>query len=206
MRMLVAATCAGLFLECAAFAPCAPAQGPVARRGVLPLSMTAQEPVVCRRGALAGALSSSLGLLVLPAASGAEDEKPLIPESEMLKPPKNSCEQGVGGKCTELAEGNPLILKLQKSSAENRLKYQKQNLESYWNRNYKDFFDAACTGKDTKCGFEQTADGKWIVKDKKAANGGSRFALKAFKDRGVDYEGAEAAKGSGIPPAFKEDK
>lgn len=93
-----------------------------------------------------------------------------------------------------------------------RLKYQKQELESYWNRNYKDFFDSACTAKDTKvpgharvvsiclmplptlsraravtrtrslirhttslilfalivqCGFEQTADGKWRVIDKK---------------------------------------
>jgi hypothetical protein len=31
-----------------------------------------------------------------------------------------------------------------------RLKYQRQELESYWNRNYKDFFDSACTAKDTK--------------------------------------------------------
>lgn len=91
--------------------------------------------------------------------------------------------------------------------SQKRLKYQKQELESYWNRNYKDFFDSACTAKDTKvpaparvdsnayslraraftrtrslirhttslilfalivqCGFEQTADGKWRVIDKK---------------------------------------
>jgi hypothetical protein len=44
----------------------------------------------------------------------------------MIKPPANSCAQGVGGKCKELAEGNELILKLQQRSAENRLKYQKQ--------------------------------------------------------------------------------
>ena len=31
-----------------------------------------------------------------------------------------------------------------------RLKYQRQELESYWNRNYKEFFDSACTAKDTK--------------------------------------------------------
>lgn len=86
------------------------------------------------------------------------------------------------------------------------MKYQKQNLESYWNRNYKDFFDAACTGKDTKCRFEQTADGKWAVTETSKTGGGSRFGLKAFKDRGVDYEGAEAAKGSGIPPPFKKDE
>ena len=36
-----------------------------------------------------------------------------------------------------------------------RLKYQKQELESYWNRNYKDFFDYACNAYD-KAGPSRT--------------------------------------------------
>lgn len=43
-----------------------------------------------------------------------------------------------------------------------------QELEAYWRKNYKDFFDAACTGYDQKCDFKENADGTWSVgvKDK----------------------------------------
>lgn len=130
---------------------------------------------VSRRSAV-GAFA--LGALSFgPSMANADGEKPLVPgtfqsflrqlyakvteltwndflpahaEGELIKPPANSCAQGVGGKCEELAEGNPLILELQKKSAQNRLKYQKEELESYWNRNYKEFFDTTCSQKDTK--------------------------------------------------------
>ena len=46
------------------------------------------EANISRRGALAAALS------VVPAIASAEEERPMIPESEMIKAPKNSCEQG----------------------------------------------------------------------------------------------------------------
>jgi len=55
------------------------------------LVMSAQksEANISRRGALA-----AVALSVVPAICSAEEERPLIPESEMIKPPKNSCEQG----------------------------------------------------------------------------------------------------------------
>ena len=37
------------------------------------------------------------------------------------------------------------------------------------------------------------------AEERKKAEAGSGIKLKAFKDRGIDYEGAAAAKGSGIP-------
>ena len=212
-------------------------------------SMAATPPAVSRRQAV-GALGFGAFSLV-PALANADSEKPLVPAGEMIKPPANSCAQGVGGKCEELAEGNPLILELQKKSAENRLKYQKQELESYWNRNYKEFFDSACTAKDTKvlthaphphclplpvcppragsrwrahtlahtspstllglqCGFEQTADGKWRVTDKKVRTsgqarlrrrdaererGGSRERERSERARACSAQGKERAEG-----------
>ncbi|EKX33819.1 hypothetical protein GUITHDRAFT_155928 [Guillardia theta CCMP2712] len=116
-----------------------------------------------RRSIVAGILSVGGAFLAGPVLA---EDRPKIPEDQMIKPPSNSCAQGVGGKCEELAEGNPLIMELQKRSAANRLKYQKEELESYWNRNYKDFFDNSCTAQNRKCNFVQREDGTWAVIDK----------------------------------------
>ncbi len=43
-------------------------------------------------------------------------------QSEKALPP-GSCAQGVGGKCEELSEGNPLIKELQARSAKNRIRF-----------------------------------------------------------------------------------
>mmetsp|Transcript_38920 Transcript_38920/g.60663 ORF Transcript_38920/g.60663 Transcript_38920/m.60663 type:complete len:184 (-) Transcript_38920:207-758(-) len=136
-----------------------------------PSALCMQGENLGRRSALKtfGTSALSLGFVSLVAgqAAGAEEaggDRPLIPDSELIKPRADGCAQGVGGKCTELAEGNPLILKLQEKSSKNRLKYQKQELESYWNRNYKDFFDASCNNWNKDCQFEQIAPGKWRVR------------------------------------------
>ena len=153
------------------------------------------QPSVSRR-----AVTILAGLCLRPAGATADD-KPLVPDAERIKPPETSCAQGVGGKCAELAEGNTLILELQKRSAQNREKYQKQELESYWNRNYKDFFDASCNVRSSQCAFTQTGDGTWEVGQKKGA-----FGLKTFKERQAEMAKDTAAfKGSGIPAVFKKD-
>jgi hypothetical protein len=66
-------------------------------------SMVASPPAVSRREAIGACAFGALSMF--PTLANAEAEKPLVPESEMIKPPANSCAQGVGGKCTELAEG-----------------------------------------------------------------------------------------------------
>ncbi len=66
-------------------------------------SMVASPPAVSRRHAIGACAFGALSMF--PTLANADAEKPLVPESEMIKPPANSCAQGVGGKCTELAEG-----------------------------------------------------------------------------------------------------
>ncbi len=75
----------------------------VAFQCTLSPSMAASPPAVSRRHVIGACAFGALSMF--PTLANAEAEKPLVPESEMIKPPANSCAQGVGGKCTELAEG-----------------------------------------------------------------------------------------------------
>jgi hypothetical protein len=52
------------------------------------------------------------------------------------------CYQGVGDGCTEFAEENPLIQKLQQQSALNREKNEREALNAYYMKNYPDFFNS----------------------------------------------------------------
>mmetsp|Transcript_24313 Transcript_24313/g.31579 ORF Transcript_24313/g.31579 Transcript_24313/m.31579 type:complete len:171 (+) Transcript_24313:65-577(+) len=52
------------------------------------------------------------------------------------------CVDGVGSSCEAMAEGNELIAKLQKRSAENRERYAQETLDRYNENNFVDYFKA----------------------------------------------------------------
>lgn len=81
-----------------------------------PLSMHMQDRVGRRQ--LLGTLFA--GTAALAASPVFAEDAPSIPTDQMIAPPATSCAQGVGGKCEELSEGNPLIKELQERSAKNR--------------------------------------------------------------------------------------
>lgn len=52
------------------------------------------------------------------------------------------CAQGVGEGCADLAEGNDFIKSLQEKSAANREANTREALNSFYQRNYPDYFDS----------------------------------------------------------------
>jgi len=77
-------------------------------------------------------------------------------ESAIVKP---TCVMGEGLGCDELSEGNPLIMKLQQRSKENKEKTLAE-LQDKWYQGYKDYFSFGYSKELVK-----TEGGKWELRD-----------------------------------------
>jgi hypothetical protein len=81
----------------------------------------------------------------------------IITASSEVSASGGGCVSGVGEMCASYANGNQYIQQLQARSAQNREQYQQQNLQSYYMKNYPDFF--ATTGQT----LIQKADGTYMI-------------------------------------------
>ncbi|KAG7338159.1 hypothetical protein IV203_026027 [Nitzschia inconspicua] len=86
------------------------------------------------------------------------------------------CAYGEGEGCDDLAEGNPLILELQRKSSANKETIQKEARDAFYMKNYPDWF--ASVGKS----MVKKPDGSFmVVTDEELA------ALKAQNRIGLEY-------------------
>ena len=101
---------------------------------------------------------------------------PTFPEKVNAVISSKYCAYGEGDGCEDLAEGNPLILELQRKSSANKETIQKEARDAFYVKNYPDWF--ASVGKT----MVKKPDGTYMVVDDAELS-----ELKAQNKIGIEY-------------------